>query len=136
MKQVNVAVGVVLQKVQHSCHFFICRRNAQQHQGNKWEFPGGKVDAGETPSQALSRELKEEIDITVEQSEPLTQIVFEYPEKTVCLHVFLVSAFSGHAKGAEGQQSVWVDGNELASYTFPDANLEIIQILRERGLCV
>lgn len=132
MKQVNVAVGVVYR----DRHFFICRRNAQQHQGDKWEFPGGKVDVGESPLDALKRELQEEIDILLEQAEPLTQITFEYPEKTVCLHVFLVTAFSGEAKGAEGQQSLWAKGDDLASYTFPDANLAILQLLRERGLCL
>lgn len=132
MKQVNVAVGVVYR----DRHFFICRRNAQQHQGDKWEFPGGKVDVGESPLDALTRELQEEIDILLEQAEPLTQITFEYPEKTVCLHVFLVTAFSGEAKGAEGQQSLWAKGDDLASYTFPDANLAILQLLRERGLCL
>jgi 8-oxo-dGTP diphosphatase len=131
MKQVNVAVGVVYR----DRHFFICRRNAQQHQGDKWEFPGGKVDAGESPLEALTRELQEEIDIHVEQAEPLTEITFEYPEKTVCLHVFLVTAFSGNARGAEGQESLWAKRDELASYTFPDANLAILQLLRKRGLC-
>lgn len=132
MKQVNVAVGVVYR----DRHFFICRRNAQQHQGDKWEFPGGKVDVGESPLDALKRELQEEIDILLEQAEPLTQITFEYPEKTVCLHVFLVIAFSGEAKGAEGQQSLWAKDDDLASYTFPDANLAILQLLRKRGLCL
>jgi 8-oxo-dGTP diphosphatase len=131
MKQVNVAVGVVYR----DRHFFICRRNAQQHQGDKWEFPGGKVDAGESPLEALTRELQEEIDIHVEQAESLTEITFEYPEKTVCLHVFLVTAFSGDARGAEGQESLWATSDDLASYTFPDANLAILQLLRKRGLC-
>ncbi|MBT1450521.1 8-oxo-dGTP diphosphatase MutT [Glaciecola sp. XM2] len=131
MKTVNVAVGVVY----HDRHFFICRRSAQQHQGNKWEFPGGKVDAGETPEQALKRELKEEIDIITEHSESLVTIEFTYPEKTVCLHVFLVDGFTGTARGAEGQEAIWADAKSLSTYTFPDANVEIIDELRRRGLC-
>ncbi len=116
--------------------FFICRRNAQQHQGNKWEFPGGKIDSGETPLNALKRELQEEIDIhiNINEAEPLLQINFDYPDKSVCLHVFLVSRFSGKAKGAEGQQSLWVDNTQLGFYTFPDANAAILDALRARGL--
>lgn len=149
MKQINVAVGVVFSEVKpdkgfdsKECdsknssprYFFICRRNAAQHEGNKWEFPGGKVNADESPLDALKRELKEEIDIDVRSAEPLVNISFDYPDKSVCLHVFLVSDFSGEAIGAEGQQSLWVEASTLSSYTFPDANVTIIESLVSKGL--
>lgn len=130
MKQIDVAVGVVFLERDDQRHFFICRRNAQQHQGNKWEFPGGKVEPGETPAQALERELKEEIDIQLRHPKPLLEIPFEYPDKRVCLHVFLVGEFSGNALGAEGQQCLWVNANDLHTYTFPEANVAILEALR------
>ena len=148
MKQVDVAVGVVLRDSSAlsslnalnpsnahtiSRQFFICRRNASQHQGNKWEFPGGKVDAGESPLFALKRELKEEINIEVVSAEPLIVINFDYPDKKVCLHVFLVDKFSGEAIGAEGQESLWVDAKNLSTYTFPDANVAILDVLSKRN---
>ena len=135
MKQIDVAVGVVFKEHNNQRHFFICKRNAQQHQGNKWEFPGGKVDSGESPIQALKRELHEEIDIQVNNAEPLLEIPFEYPDKRVCLHVFLVSDFLGVAKGAEGQISAWVLDSELKNHSFPDANVAIIDALIKKGLC-
>lgn len=113
--------------------FFICRRNPEQHQGDKWEFPGGKIDANETPLDALKRELKEEIDIDVKEAKPLLNISFDYPEKRVCLHVFIVTDFIGTAKGAEGQESKWVAAKQLSTHTFPDANTPILDSLKTKG---
>jgi 8-oxo-dGTP diphosphatase len=134
MKQIDVAVGVVFLERDDQRRFFICKRNAQQHQGDKWEFPGGKVETDETPAQALGRELKEEIDIQLTNPQPLIEIPFEYPDKRVCLHVFLVGEFSGNALGAEGQQCLWVNANDLHKYTFPEANVAILDALREIAL--
>ncbi len=125
IKQIQVAVGVVVKDNK----FFICRRQAHQHQGNKWEFAGGKVDANETPLQALSRELLEEIAICVVRATPLTIIDFSYPDKKVSLHVYVVSDFTGEPIGAEGQISKWVTLNELYSLDFPAANFAIIEKL-------
>jgi 8-oxo-dGTP diphosphatase len=139
MKQVDVAVGVVfveegLDSKLPKRHFFICRRSPEQHQGNRWEFPGGKVDYGETPLAALKRELHEEIDIRVDIAEPLIKISHNYPDKRVCLHVFLVKNFTGDANGAEGQESRWVQAEQLSHYTFPDANTAILRALSDKGL--
>lgn len=127
-KHVQVAVGVITQNDQ----FFVCRRLAHQHQGNKWEFPGGKIDGGETASQALSRELLEEIGIQALDCEALTRIDFSYPDKKVSLHVFIVSNFTGQPYGAEGQEAKWVGYEELSTLEFPDANVAIIQALSAR----
>lgn len=144
MKQVDVAVGVVYsQSGMHSIlsedttgsrYFFICRRSAGQHQGNKWEFPGGKVNADETPLIALKRELKEEIDIDVINAQALIEISFDYPDKRVRLHVFLIKDFVGQARGAEGQQSQWVSAKLLPTLNFPDANAAILEALKKQGL--
>nr|WP_136250316.1 8-oxo-dGTP diphosphatase MutT [Ningiella ruwaisensis] len=130
MKYIDVAVGVIYR----NRHFFICKRNAEQHQGNKWEFPGGKVDAGESPEQALQRELEEEVAIQTTDFETLINLEFEYPDKQVRLHVFLVKDFNGTAKGAEGQEAGWVSAEHLANYDFPEANVLILDKLREVNL--
>jgi 8-oxo-dGTP diphosphatase len=124
-KHVQVAVGVITKNDQ----FFVCRRRAHQHQGNKWEFPGGKIDLDESPEHALRRELSEEIGIIANASFNLLNLDFSYPDKKVSLHVFVVSDFSGEAYGAEGQESKWVSFNELLSLDFPDANRTIIEKL-------
>lgn len=128
-KSVNVAVGVIKQDEQ----YFVCRRQAHQHQGDKWEFPGGKVDINETVVNALKRELKEEIGIDVQQAQHLLDINFDYPDKTVNLHVYLVTDFKGQAHGAEGQQSQWVTKDVLFTLDFPSANQAILAHLSTLG---
>ncbi len=133
-KRVKVAVGVIRRPQSddsnnENYHYFVCRRSAEQHQGNKWEFPGGKVDDNESIEQALCRELSEEIGIEVISSQPLTTIAFDYPDKKVELFVYLVSDFTGIAHGAEGQDSKWVSFEELLQLDFPTANKKILTAL-------
>ncbi len=121
-KRIWVAVGVV---ENGAGEIFICRRLDGQHQAGKWEFPGGKVEAGEIMPAALARELEEEIGIEVQQCEPLLQIEHDYPEKSVLLDVWRVTAFVGQPYGREGQPARWVDRQSLLEYDFPEANLPI-----------
>lgn len=126
-KYLHVAVGVIENK---SGEILIAKRSDSAHQGGLWEFPGGKVDAGETLQSALSRELKEELAIDVLQSQPLIQIRHDYPDKSVLLDVHRVTAFSGEAKGNEGQPILWVNPDALPYYDFPAANQPIINAIR------
>jgi 8-oxo-dGTP diphosphatase len=105
----------------------VSRRPAHLHQGDKWEFPGGKIEAGEAPQAALSRELREELGITPVVSRPLIRITHHYPDKSVCLDVWEVIAFSGQPAGREGQAIEWVEPALLGKYEFPAANLPIIK---------
>lgn len=127
VKIVHVAVGAI---VSPDGKILIARRAADAHQGGLWEFPGGKVDAGETIHQALQRELYEELDIQVEQTEPLIQIRHDYVDKSVFLDVYKVLAFSGEPRGVEGQPVRWVTVPELSDYPFPAANKPIITALQ------
>ena len=123
MKEIHVAVGVVLKQDQ----VYICKRPDDKHQGGKWEFPGGKVDKGETVTQALARELKEEIGILVAASLPLMVISHDYGDKRVLLDVHTVSEFTG--EGLEGQEGKWVKLSALVAEDFPAANVAIIEKL-------
>ena len=122
-KLIHVAVGVI----QRGEQIFISKRPDQLHQGGRWEFPGGKVEQGETVLAALGRELMEEVGLQVLQATPLMQLEYAYPEKTVLLDVWLVSQIEGAGEGLEGQQVAWVHHSELADYQFPDANQPILQ---------
>lgn len=125
-KIVHVAVGVIQNA---DGKILIARRADTAHQGGLWEFPGGKVDAGESLPDALTRELREELAIEIERTEPLIQIRHDYSDKSVLLDVHKVTAFSGVAQGNEGQPILWVSPSELSEYAFPAANKAIITAL-------
>ena len=123
MNTLQVAVGVIKNT---TGHILISLRDRSLHQGGLWEFPGGKIESGETPEQALARELKEELAITVLVATPLITVKHQYPDVAVQLHVYLVEQFSGDAKSCEGQAIKWVAPIELANHEFPAANQPII----------
>ncbi|GAA5317763.1 MAG: 8-oxo-dGTP diphosphatase MutT [Candidatus Pelagadaptatus aseana] len=107
----------------------IAKRPDHTHQGGLWEFPGGKVDAGETAREALNRELREELAIDVRGAAPFMEIHHEYPDKSVFLDIWLVDQFAGEAVGNEGQPISWVLRSDLKHYAFPEANQPIIEKL-------
>jgi 8-oxo-dGTP diphosphatase len=125
-ERVHVAVAVISNG--HG-EILIAKRPEHVHQGGLWEFPGGKVEAGESLESALARELKEELDIELVACEPLLEVHYDYPDKSVLLDVWRVTAFSGQAWGREQQPIRWVAANSLACYAFPQANQPIVEAL-------
>ncbi len=112
----------------------IARRPEHKHQGGLWEFPGGKVETGESLLKALARELKEELGISQITASPFIQITHHYPERSVLLDVCRVTAFQGEAIGREGQPIAWVSPNTITDYDFPEANAPIIEaVLAEQA---
>jgi len=125
MKIVHVAVAVI----ERGDEVLIAHRPEHVHQGGLWEFPGGKVESGETVQQALQRELHEELDIEIDLHngiQPLLRIRHDYADKSVLLDVWRVTKFSGKARGVEGQPVKWVGKHLLTTYDFPEANKPII----------
>jgi len=124
--KIHVAVGVVRNKEQQ---YLISKRLMELHQGGLWEFPGGKVELGETVYTALCRELREELSITVKHASPLIKISHQYSDKHVLLDVWLVDEYDGIAKSQLQQSLEWVSLSELNNYAFPEANQAIIKSL-------
>ena len=123
----QVAVGVVINA---TGQVLIAQRKNDAHQGGLWEFPGGKLEQGETAEVALRRELYEEITIEVQATTPLITVHHCYPDLSVQLIVFKVTAFSGEARSGEGQPLRWVEPCHLGQYRFPDANQPIIKAVQ------
>jgi len=125
---VHVAVAVI---VNQDDEFLITKRSADQHQGDKWEFPGGKVEDNETSQQALCREIREELGIEIQSAMHLTDIIHDYADdnKKVRLDVYEVKSWLGEPQGLEGQPVRWVKRNDLSRFEFPQANDEILSIL-------
>ncbi|AOE50455.1 8-oxo-dGTP diphosphatase MutT [Kangiella sediminilitoris] len=126
MKIVRVAVAVVI----IADRVLIAKRATHQHQGGLWEFPGGKIEAGEELESALKRECKEELDIVPSIIKPLTVIEHTYPDKAVQLNVCIVPDYLGVPLGREGQPLQWCRLEKLSSYEFPEANKSIIELLQ------
>lgn len=124
-KLIHVAAAVIQNSVGD---ILIAKRSTDKHQGGLWEFPGGKVEEGESAFEALSRELYEELGIEIDRDKtrPLIKIPHHYSDKAVLLDVFQVNAFSGNAWGKEGQPIQWVPKPQLDSYEFPAANKPIL----------
>jgi 8-oxo-dGTP diphosphatase len=118
--------------VSSDARVLIQRRHIHQHQGGLWEFPGGKLEAGEPPFDGLCRELEEELGIRPdpERSRPLISIDYDYGDKRVFLDVWRVAAFAGTPSSREGQPFDWVPLHKLGEYAFPAANLPVLKALR------
>lgn len=131
-KAVHVAVGII----KRDNLIYLTKRADDVHQGGKWEFPGGKVEANETLPQALARELREEVGIEVNLAAVADNIfdtvVYDYPDKRVCLDFVLVNDFVGEPQGCEGQLGRWFELSALTAIDFPDANQVIVDKLLVR----
>ncbi|WP_286239687.1 Nudix family hydrolase [Neptuniibacter halophilus] len=122
-KTVHVAAAVIRDG---AGNILIARRPDDKHQGGFWEFPGGKVETGESVLSALGRELQEELGIEVLAAHPLIRVPYQYPDKSVLLDVYEVDRFRGEAWGREGQPVKWVTPAELEQHQFPAANQPIL----------
>jgi 8-oxo-dGTP diphosphatase len=123
LTRIDVAVGVI---EDGTGRVLITRRREDAHQGGLWEFPGGKVEPGETVIEALRRELAEELGIGIASSEPLIRVPYDYPDKRVRLDVHRVQPTDQRAVAREGQAMRWVDPAELTGFAFPPANAPIV----------
>lgn len=126
MSVVHVAVGVI---VDSAHNVLITRRSQDAHQGGLWEFPGGKVEVGESLVAALTRELQEELGISIGRTSALLEIHHDYGDKQVLLDVHMVWDYSGEARSLENQPMAWVTPQALTQYAFPTANLAIVTAL-------
>ncbi len=126
----HVVVGIV---VDAQGRILITRRADHAHQGGLWEFPGGKLEAGEPAQAGLIRELREELGIRVRAAQPLMTIRHSYPDKAVLLDVWRIEDYTGDPRGLEGQPMRWVAPGELSDWNFPAADEPIIDALRGEG---
>jgi 8-oxo-dGTP diphosphatase len=118
-------VVVVAAVIERDDAFLLTLRPDGTHLEGHWEFPGGKVHPMETHSEALRRELHEELDIVVDVGARVHQVTHAYPEKVVELH-FYACRFEGEPKPMMGQSMRWVPRAELGALAFPDADRDLI----------
>lgn len=127
MKNLHIAVGIICDTEKG---IYITQRGESSHLAGYLEFPGGKVEPGETPEQALYRELLEEVGIETISPELLKSLNYSYVDKTLTLHFYMVKRWNGQPYGREGQLGRWVPINELDADRFPEANRPIVELLQ------
>lgn len=126
-RTVEVAAGVLTDA--HG-RVLLMQRLPGKHLAGSWEFPGGKLERGETIEQALSRELREELGIEVRACAPLISIPWRYPEKAVRLHALRATAWTGEPRAREGHPLRWVHVSEMDVAAMPAADAPIVTALR------
>ena len=107
--------------------FMICQRPAHKARGLLWEFVGGKVESGETKEQALIRECREELAITLDVGDVFMDVTHEYPDLTVHLTLFNATIAEGEPQKLEHNDIQWITPSEILSYEFCPADEEILK---------
>lgn len=127
MSSIHVAVAAI---VNSQREVLIAQRPEHVHQGGLWEFPGGKVEHQESVTEALKREIHEELGLQIESMTPLIQVNHDYPDRSVFLDVWRIDDYRGEPTGMEGQAIRWLKINQLDMEDFPHANKPIIRALQ------
>ena len=122
MKKENVVVAII----KKNNYYLIAKRNKNKHFGLKWEFPGGKVEINETYSEALSREIKEELDIRIKINEKIAEEKYRDEKIDIILHYYLCSYLGGIIKLNEHEDFAWVEKKDLDKYDFVEGDRNII----------
>ena len=125
MKQVHVVAGVIRDA---RGRVLLARRTQGRDLAGLWEFPGGKVEPGETPEAALARELQEELGIAAVAGAAVIRVPQQYPDKRLVLDVRHVQ-FTGKPRGLDGQALVWAPADKLAAYPMPPADRPVVAAL-------
>ncbi|KAB2824367.1 8-oxo-dGTP diphosphatase MutT [Aliivibrio finisterrensis] len=124
MKRLHIVAAIILNAEKNQV--FITKRPDIAHKGGFWEFPGGKVEVGESAEQALIRELYEEIGINSTKLDLFESLNHDYPDKSLYFDFFTVTQFEDLPYGKEGQEGLWVSISELKGYDFPEANVPVV----------
>ena len=122
---------VVAALIEQDGRFLICQRPAHKARGLLWEFVGGKVEPGETKPQALIRECREELDVTVRVGEVYFEVTHMYPDLTVHLTLFRAAIAEGTPKMLEHHDIRWITAAEIPQYAFCPADQVILEKLME-----
>lgn len=110
--------------------FMACQRPAHKARGLLWEFVGGKVEPGETKEEALIRECREELDVTLEVGDVFTDVIHEYPDLTVHLTLFNAKIAHGEPKLLEHNDIKWITAAEIDSLEFCPADKTILEKIK------
>lgn len=129
MKTIKVAAAVICDSLENTTKIFATARGYGEFKG-KWEFPGGKIEAGETSQQALIREIQEELDVKIEVGELIDTIEYDYPTFHLSMDCFRCVVVDGEIILKEAEAARWLDKDELYSVDWLPADIALIEKLQ------
>lgn len=127
----NIAIAIIRHPTED--RILIAKREGAIHLSGLWEFPGGKLEVGETATDAVVRECREEVHIDVLHVEPLPLITYDYPDRTVTLHPYICRIGADQLQFVP-DRATWAPRNDLPAYEFPAANEPILALLLGEGI--
>ena len=130
MKTIKVVAAVICDSIKVKNHIFVTARGYGEFKG-QWEFPGGKIEDGETPQTALVREIKEELDTIVEVGELIDTIEYDYPSFHLSMDCFWCEVVEGELKLLEAEDANCLNRDELDSVQWLPADLKIIDRIKD-----
>lgn len=131
MKTVKVVAAVICDSFEEKTRIFATARGYGEFKG-QWEFPGGKVEPGETSQQALIREIKEELDATIEVGEQIGTIEYDYPSFHLSMDCFWCQVVSGELRLKEDEAARWLEKDHMQEVNWLPADLTIIGTIEEQ----
>ena len=131
MKDNKKITDVVAALIWEGDRFMACQRPAHKTRGLLWEFVGGKVESGESKEEALIRECKEELGVTVRVKDVFMEVLHEYPDMTVNLTLFNAEIAEGTPQKLEHNDIKWITRKEIKNYNFCPADVDILKKLEE-----
>ena len=129
MKTIKVVAAVICDSLENTTKIFATARGYGEFKG-KWEFPGGKLEAGETSQQALIREMQEELDVKIEVGELIDTIEYDYPTFHLSMDCFRCVVVDGEIILKEAEAARWLDKDELYSVDWLPADIALIEKLQ------
>ena len=130
MKTIKVVAAVICDSMQEKKRIFATARGYGEFKG-QWEFPGGKIEAGETAQQALVREIWEELATTIKVGDLIETIEYDYPDFHLSLDCFWCEVIEGQLLLLEAQEARWLTKDELNSVKWLPADLTLVETIRE-----
>ena len=131
MKTIKVVAAVICDSFQSKTRIFATARGYGAFKG-QWEFPGGKIESGETPQQALASEIREELDTTIRIGELIETVEYDYPDFHLSMDCFWCEIIEGNLVLLEAQEARWLTKQELDSVKWLPADLGLIDRIREQ----